>query len=227
MRTERRPLFGFLFRLLWRISVVWAVVSGFAHLPVIYRYAEAALPWLRPAAYSGTVAHYWAAAAMLCLTSYAAIVWLVRGSRSYSLTPFGMLRLVLLALLMLSGLGLILHNFQDFSFYGPVYTLIKHGHLGCALLWALLVLVRLARRGLWWDRRPVPELVSHAPRHGPPSFRITKKDALRASFSFVRLSCRTFVFLRPEGRWEGIKRGSQRCDDLSICLPKLSPEKRV
>ena len=46
-----------------------------------------------------------------------------------------MLRLVLLALLMLSGLGLILHNFQDFSFYGPVYTLIKHGHLGCALLW--------------------------------------------------------------------------------------------
>ena len=30
MRTERRPLFGFLFRLLWRISVVWAVVSGFA-----------------------------------------------------------------------------------------------------------------------------------------------------------------------------------------------------
>ena len=47
MRTERRPLFGFLFRLLWRISVVWAVVSGFAHLPVIYRYAEAALPWLR------------------------------------------------------------------------------------------------------------------------------------------------------------------------------------
>ena len=136
MRTERRPLFGFFFRLLWRISVVWAVVSGFAHLPVIYRYAEAALPWLRPAAYSGTVAHYWAAAAMLCLTSYAAIVWLVRGSRSYSLTPFGMLRLVLLALLMLSGLGLILHNFQDFSFYGPVYTLIKHGHLGCALLWA-------------------------------------------------------------------------------------------
>ena len=135
------------------ISVVWAVVSGFAHLPVIYRYAEAALPWLRPAAYSGTVAHYWAAAALLCLPSYAAIVWLVRGSRSYSLTPFGMLRLVLLALLMLSGLGLILHNFQDFSFYGPVYTLIKHGHLGCALLWALLVLVRLARRGLWWDRR--------------------------------------------------------------------------
>ena len=90
---------------------------------------------------------------MLCLTSYAAIVWLIRGTRSYSLTPFGMLRLVLLALLMLSGLGLILHNFQDFSFYGPVYTLIKHGHLGCALLWALLVLVRLARRGLWWDRR--------------------------------------------------------------------------
>ena len=153
MKTERRPLFGFLFRLLWRISVVWAVVSGFAHLPVIYRYAEGLFPWLRPAAYSGTVAHYWAAAAMLCLTSYAAIVWLLRGTRSYSLTPFGMLRLVLLALLMLSGLGLILHNFQDFSVYGPVYTLIKHCHLGCALLWALLVLVRLARRGLWWDRR--------------------------------------------------------------------------
>ena len=48
MRTERRPLFGFLFRLLWRISVVWAVASGFAHLPVIYRYAEEALPWLQP-----------------------------------------------------------------------------------------------------------------------------------------------------------------------------------
>lgn len=198
MRTERRPLFGFLFRLLWRISVVWAVVSGFAHLPVIYRYAEAALPWLRPAAYSGTVAHYWAAAAMLCLTSYAAIVWLVRGSRSYSLTPFGMLRLVLLALLMLSGLGLILHNFQDFSFYGPVYTLIKHGHLGCALLWALLVLVRLARRGLWWDRRRArtdglaPELVSHALRYGltkHPSLQITKKDALRASFLLWALAC--------------------------------------
>ena len=85
---------------------------------------------------------------MLCLTSYAAIVWLVRGSRSYGLTPFGMLRLVLLALLMLTGLGLILHNFQDFSFYGPVYTLIKHGHLGMRCSGPLLVLVRLARRRL-------------------------------------------------------------------------------
>ena len=213
--------------------MVWAVVSGFAHLPVIYRYAEAALPWLRPAAYSGTVAHYWAAAAMLCLTSYAAIVWMVRGTRSYSLTPFGMLRLVLLALLMLSGLGLILHNFQDFSFYGPCTpsSSMATWAVRCSgPCWSLSVWPAAGCGGIAAGARgdgPAPELVSHAPRHGPPSFRITKKDALRASFLFVRLSCRTFVFQRPEGRWEGIKRGSQRCDDLSICLPKLSPEKRV
>ena len=156
MRIERRPLFGFPFRLLWRLSVAWAAVSGFAHLPLIFRYLEGWFPRLHPICESGAVPHYWAAAAMLCLASYAGIVWLVRGTRSYSLTFFGMLRLVLLALLMLSGLGLLLHNLQDFTFYGPVYTLIKHTHLGCALFWALLVLVRFARRGLWWDRRRKP-----------------------------------------------------------------------
>lgn len=156
MKTDRAPLFGVLFQLLWWLSVTGAVISGFAHLPVLYRYAGISIPGLRPMVAASTVAHYWAAAAMLCLASHAALVWLVRGRRRYSLTIFGLVRLPLLVLLMLSGLGLLLHNFQDFSFYGPVYTFIKHLHLLCALLWALLVLMRLARRGLWWDRRHKP-----------------------------------------------------------------------
>ena len=203
MRTERRPLFGFLFRLLWRISVVWAVVSGFAHLPVIYRYAEAALPWLRPAAYSGTVAHYWAAAAMLCLTSYAAIVWLVRGTRSYSLTPFGMLRLVLLALLMLS------RTFPSTALCTPSSSMATWAVRCSGPCWSLSVWPAAGCGGIAAGARgdgPAPELVSHALRYGltkHPSLRITKKDALRASFLFARLSAGHLFFCVQRGAGRG------------------------
>ena len=125
---KSRPcLFSPVFGALWLCSMVAAVLSGLAHLPLAWRYGL--IPWNGKA----TVVHYWAAAALLLLGTYACMVWWARGRRLYSLTRCGRVRGVFLGLLAASGLALVLHNLPDFSVYGVAYSIIKIGHLVCAL----------------------------------------------------------------------------------------------
>lgn len=95
------------------------------------------------------MAHYWSAAALLLLGTYAAVVWWRLGRREYALTRFGLVRVIFLGLLAVSGLLLILHNLPGFSVYGSTYAMIKLGHLFFALALFPLVGMRLFLRGHW------------------------------------------------------------------------------
>ncbi|WP_288230043.1 FeS-binding protein [uncultured Desulfovibrio sp.] len=145
---EEPCLFSAFFKLLWVAAMLAAIVSGLAHLPFAFRYGL-----INSWRASPTVAHYWSAAALLLLGTYAAVVWLAAGRRRYALTCLGGLRVTLLVVLAVTGLLLVLHNLPGFSMYGGAYAVIKLSHLFCALALPLLLLLhyclRLLGRGLW------------------------------------------------------------------------------
>ena len=147
MKEDPR-LFSAFFKLLWAACMLAAIVSGLAHLPFAFRYGL-----INTWRASPTVAHYWSAAALLLLGTYAAVVWCALGRRDYALPPWGGLRVALLLVLAVTGLLLILHNLPGFSVYGATYAVIKLGHLFCALALPLLLFVhgclRLLGRGRW------------------------------------------------------------------------------
>lgn len=138
---ERGPLFSSFFLVLWNLAVAAALFSGFAHLPLAYRYGLIDT-WNT----SPTVIHYWAAAAVLLLGSYAGVVWRGESGRRFRLAAWGRLRVALVFLLAVTGIILILHNLEDVSVYGGAYAVCKLGHLACAALFALFLLIRCCLR---------------------------------------------------------------------------------
>ena len=116
---ERGPLFSSFFLVLWDLAVAAALFSGFAHLPLAYRYGLIDT-WNT----SPTVIHYWAAA-LLLLGSYAGVVWQGESGRRFRLAVWGRLRVALVILLAVTGIILILHNLEDTSVYGGAYAACK------------------------------------------------------------------------------------------------------
>ena len=137
---RRRKLFPALFRVLWSASLMTAVVSGLSHLPFAVRFGL--VGWDNRA----SLWHYYAAAALLMLSTYAVIIWGWEGRRYLRLTVGGCLRALLLGALILSGLTLVLHNLPDIAFFGETYATIKLCHLSCALILVPVLLVQIILR---------------------------------------------------------------------------------
>ena len=98
-------LFSSFFSVLWLASMLTAVWSGLAHLPQAGRYGL-----IQSSNWSPSVAHYYSSAALLFLGTYAFTVWRLQGRSAYCLTRCGLLRIILLIGLAISGLALIVHN---------------------------------------------------------------------------------------------------------------------
>ena len=143
---ERGPLFSSFIVLVWDIAIIAALLSGFAHLPVAYRYGLIDT-WNT----SPTVVHYWAAAGLLLLGAYTGVIWFGESAGRFRLSRWGRLRVILVTLLGVSGLLLVLHNLEDVSIHGGAYAVCKLGHLACAVLFAVFLVIRgclrLAGRG--------------------------------------------------------------------------------
>ncbi len=119
------------------LAAVW---SGLTHLPWVGRYGL-----IQSSNWSPSVAHYYSAAALLFLGTYAFTVWRLKGRSAYCLTRCGLIRVMLLIGLAVSGLGLIVHNMPDYSIYGGAYAAVKMLHLVCALALLPLLIYRLCR----------------------------------------------------------------------------------
>ena len=117
MRSQKKPtqLFSGIFCFFWTTALLTAVFSGLSHLPFAVRYG------LVQTDARTTIWHYYAAAVLLMLGTYAVIIWWCGGRREFSFTRCGAIRTVLLVLLSLSGLGLMLHNLPDVAFFGSAY----------------------------------------------------------------------------------------------------------
>lgn len=126
--------------MLWLASMLSAVWSGLSHLPQVNRYGV-----IQSANWSPSVAHYYSAAALLFLGTYALTVWRLQGRSAYCLTRCGLMRIILLIGLAVTGLALIVHNMPDYSLYDGIYAAVKILHLACALALLPLLMYRLCR----------------------------------------------------------------------------------
>ena len=166
---KRQTLFSSFFSLLWLVSMLSAVWSGISHLPLLSRYGL-----LRSAAWPPSVPHYYSSAALLLLGTYAFTIWRLKGHSTYCLTRCGLLRILLLLGLAVTGLALIVHNMPDYSLFDGVYAAVKMLHLACALALLPLLIYRLLqcwRGGYGWLRPLEDANTSCRPhRRGKDSF---------------------------------------------------------
>lgn len=137
---NQSSLFSSLFSVFWLASMLSAIWSGLTHLPQVGRYGL-----IHSANWSPSVAHYYSAAALLFLGTYAFAVWRLEGRSAYCLTRCGLVRVVLLMGLAVTGLALIVQNMPDYSLYDGVYAAVKMLHLACALALLPLLIYRLFR----------------------------------------------------------------------------------
>ena len=98
---NRQTLFSSFFSLLWFVSMFSAVWSGISHLPLMSRYGL-----VHSVSWSPSVAHYYSSAALLFLGTYAFTIWRLQGHSTYCLTRCGLVRILLLLGLAVTGLAL-------------------------------------------------------------------------------------------------------------------------
>lgn len=143
-------------RRVYGLLVFLLLFTGFSQMPLSKRYFVADLPGLGWSAdfYFVNEFHYVLGALFLGLLSYFAAMYLARWRRSFRLSFSGWLRVVILAVIALSGVFRVLKNDPD-VFLGPVTVfVVDMVHLGAVMILGAVVLgVVLAGRPAYLARR--------------------------------------------------------------------------
>ncbi len=146
----RPPLFADPARLAFRVLVFVLALTGFGQLPIYNRYYLSDLPGLGWLADYGATRwlHYAAAAPFLALLAHQATHHLL--SRPLRrLTPSGLLRAGLLAVLVLSGALIVVKNLPGVFLSDAAVIALDLVHLGAAATFLLAQLVALLTRRPW------------------------------------------------------------------------------
>ena len=147
MPVSGRPLI----KPLYLIVVTLLALSGFSQLPIIKRYYISDVPGLAWLAdfYATHTMHYIAAAALLFLLAYVFVVYLLVDRRTFKLTGMALFRIVLMAILIISGVFRVLKNLPDIEFSPGLIVLVDFSHLGGAMMLILTGIVALTLRNKW------------------------------------------------------------------------------
>lgn len=131
---SRRSLLGWGYA----ATIFVLTVSGFAQLPIFKRYYMADIPgfaWLDQF-YVTHYIHYLGSAVLLALTGWLVADYLLSGKKTTKLTPSGVFRATVVALLVLTGTFLVLRNFEWAYFNATLIITMDILHIG--LVMALL-----------------------------------------------------------------------------------------
>ena len=153
-------------RLSWiyGLTVALLAVTGTMQMPIASRYRITAVPglaWLGDFWLTHRL-HYAGAIALLALTCYLATRWLLEWRRGHELTAFGLARVGIVALLVLTGAVRVLKNLPGVSFSPQPTMLIDWTHLGLAFFLGILALARLGAHAS--STRPRPPAAKPSPR---------------------------------------------------------------
>jgi hypothetical protein len=163
IRRERRkaPMSSSLFPRwrapLYKLVILALAVSGIAQMPIFKRYYLADLPglgWLADF-YLTHIIHYVGAVIFIVLAFQALTRYVRDWHPRMRITTAGWLRLLPIALLVVTGVLRVLKNRPEIVFGPTAVYLIDFAHLGGALWLALAVLIAsLARRSAYLVRVP-------------------------------------------------------------------------
>lgn len=138
-------------RRLYLAAMVVMVFTGFGNMPLYKRYYVSNLPGLSWASdfVANLQVHYLAGAVLLAVAAYLALDWILTGRRLARLTTTGLIRVVLLAGVVLSGGMMALRNLDSFKLgfaSGVTFTL---GHMMMVMVFLFFSLGCLIARSRW------------------------------------------------------------------------------
>jgi predicted transglutaminase-like protease len=121
---------------LYLLTIIFISLSGFGQMPIFKRYYIADIPGLGWLArfYVTHYVHYICAALIIGITSYAAADYLLSAKNKLKLTVSGYLRSALIAGLIVTGVLLVIRNFEGYIFSHNLIIFLDLSHLALVML---------------------------------------------------------------------------------------------
>ena len=155
MSKESKTKSGRLVRWLFVISFVVMAFSGFGQMPIFKRYYIADIPGMGWAAdfYLTHIIHYLGALFLLGFFSYLITEYLLSGRKRLRLTAAGVVRVLLLAGIVATGVVRVLKNLPDVTFSPTLTLVVDISHLGFMMVFLLAALAFVLTKQKWVTAR--------------------------------------------------------------------------
>ncbi|MGD8389862.1 MAG: FeS-binding protein [Desulfobacteraceae bacterium] len=155
MSTVSKTKNGRLVRWLFVLSFVVMAFSGFGQMPIFKRYYIADIPGMGWAAdfYLTHTIHYLGAIFLLGFFAYLITEYLLSARRRSRLTAAGIVRILLLAGLVVTGIVRVLKNLPDVTFSPGVTMFVDIAHLGFMMIFLLAALAFVLTKQKWVTAR--------------------------------------------------------------------------
>lgn len=152
LKTSRKafPELTF-FKPLYLVLLLIMGLTGFGQMPIFKRYYIADIPGLEWLAdfYATHTLHYLGAIALSVLFVYAAVVYLGLMKRRFQLTRAAHVRIVLLALLVVTGIFRVFKNLPDITFSPLLTMVIDISHLAFMMFLMIFGLLFILLKKGW------------------------------------------------------------------------------
>jgi len=146
---------GRLVRWLFVLSFVVMAFSGFGQMPIFKRYYIADIPgmgWAADFYFTHTI-HYLGAIFLLGFFAYLITEYLLSARRRFRLTAAGIVRILLLAGLVVTGIVRVLKNLPDVTFSPGLTMFVDIAHLGFMMIFLLAALAFVLTKQKWVTAR--------------------------------------------------------------------------
>ena len=155
MSTVSKTKNGRLVRWLFVLSFVVMAFSGFGQMPIFKRYYIADIPGMGWAAdfYLTHTIHYLGAVFLLGFFAYLITEYLLSDRRRFRLTAAGIVRSLLLAGLVVTGIVRVLKNLPDVTFSPGLTMFVDIAHLGFMMIFLLAALAFVLTKQRWVTAR--------------------------------------------------------------------------
>jgi hypothetical protein len=138
-------------RYFYLITVFFLTLTGFGQMPIFKRYYIADIPglgWLAEFFVTHYI-HYVGAILFLALIAYLVVDYVLIKPSSRRLTTTGWIRCSLLAVILVSGVFLVIRNLSGSNLSAALIILLDLSHLGCVMAFLLLSLYCVIFRKKW------------------------------------------------------------------------------
>lgn len=155
MSAESKTRHGRLVRWLFALSFLVMAFSGFGQMPIFKRYYVSDIPGMGWSAdfYLTHTIHYLGAIFLLGFFAYLITEYLLAGRRRFRLTGAGVVRILLLAGIVGTGIVRVLKNLPDVTFSPTLTMVVDISHLGFMMVFLLAALAFVLTKQKWVTAR--------------------------------------------------------------------------
>ena len=136
---------------IYLLTIFFIALSGFGEMPIFKRYYIADIPglgWLAKF-YINHYIHYICAALIIGIASYAAADYMLHARKKFKLTFTGYLRAALITGLIITGILLVIRNFEGYVFSHNLIIFLDLSHLSLVMLFLFTSLYCLVFKKKW------------------------------------------------------------------------------